>query len=76
MQLPTVRRPRDATFIRLLNNVRVGRCTPEVSAALSATADNHISRDGILATRLCTHKEDVDQINRHRLQKLTGDQVT
>ena len=48
------------------------RCPDYVYTTLRATAKQNIQRDGILATRLCTHKEDVNQINEHHLQKLNG----
>lgn len=32
-----------------------------------------IEREGILATKLCTHKENVNQINEIHLSKLPGD---
>ena len=37
------------------------------------TTKHSIDREGILATRLCTHKEDVDQINQMQLDQLTGE---
>ena len=48
------------------------RCPDMVQNTLRGTAKNNIQKDGILATRLCTHKEDVDQINVYQLEKLTG----
>ena len=48
------------------------RCPEHVHSTLRATAQHNIQRDGILATRLCTHKEDVDQINDYHLKKLQG----
>ncbi len=41
-------------------------------AALAATSHHVPDRDGVLATRLCTHKEDVDHINQVQLEKLPG----
>lgn len=48
------------------------RCPGEVSRKLSDTALHNIEKDGVLATRLCTHKEDVDHINNNHLNRLTG----
>ena len=42
---------------------------------MTATARHSIDKDGILATRLCTHKEDVNQLNNIHLQKLEGESV-
>ncbi|XP_014665811.1 PREDICTED: ATP-dependent DNA helicase PIF1-like [Priapulus caudatus] len=72
MELTVVKRQTDPAFINLLRHIRVGRCTEEMVGKLQATSTNQISRNGILATRLCTHREDVDQINNHQLGKLQG----
>ncbi|XP_069718248.1 ATP-dependent DNA helicase PIF1 [Phaenicophaeus curvirostris] len=73
MELTEVRRQTDRTFVSLLSAVRLGRCTEEVTRLLMQTATNRSERDGILATRLCTHKDDVEITNERRLQQLSGD---
>ncbi|NWZ20272.1 PIF1 helicase, partial [Asarcornis scutulata] len=73
MELTEVRRQTDKTFISLLSAVRLGRCTEEVTSLLMQTATNRSERDGILATRLCTHKDDVELTNKKRLQQLSGE---
>ncbi|XP_066453984.1 ATP-dependent DNA helicase PIF1 [Eleutherodactylus coqui] len=73
MELTEVRRQTDKKFISLLQSIRLGRCTEEVTRQLLLTASNKIERDGILATRLCTHKDDVDVTNERRLQQLPGE---
>ena len=50
------------------------RCTQEDQNTLLNSSQNVIDKDGILATRLCTHKEDVDQINIIHLKKLKSRQ--
>ncbi|CAK6952318.1 ATP-dependent DNA helicase PIF1 [Scomber scombrus] len=72
MELMEVRRQTDQSFISLLQAVRVGRVTEEVTAKLMGSAYHHIERDGILATRLCTHKDDVELTNENKLQQLPG----
>uniref|UniRef100_A0A3P8W2J5 ATP-dependent DNA helicase n=1 Tax=Cynoglossus semilaevis TaxID=244447 RepID=A0A3P8W2J5_CYNSE len=72
MELIEVRRQTDQSFISLLQAVRVGRVTEEVTATLMKSAYHQIERDGILATRLCTHKDDVELTNENKLQQLTG----
>ncbi|XP_041658514.1 ATP-dependent DNA helicase PIF1 [Cheilinus undulatus] len=72
MELTEVRRQTDQTFISLLQAVRVGRVTEEVTAKLLKSAYHQIERDGILATRLCTHKDDVELTNENKLQQLPG----
>ncbi|XP_077306774.1 ATP-dependent DNA helicase PIF1 isoform X2 [Lithobates pipiens] len=76
MELTEVRRQTDKTFINLLQAIRLGRCIEEVTRQLLLTANHKIERDGILATRLCTHKDDVDLTNERRLQQLPGDMHT
>uniref|UniRef100_A0A8C8GJA7 ATP-dependent DNA helicase PIF1 n=1 Tax=Oncorhynchus tshawytscha TaxID=74940 RepID=A0A8C8GJA7_ONCTS len=72
MELTEVRRQTDQSFISLLQAVRVGRVTEEVTAKLIKSAYHKIERDGILATRLCTHKDDVELTNDNKLQQLPG----
>uniref|UniRef100_A0AAR2LLH6 ATP-dependent DNA helicase PIF1 n=1 Tax=Pygocentrus nattereri TaxID=42514 RepID=A0AAR2LLH6_PYGNA len=72
MELTEVRRQTDRTFISLLQAVRVGRVTEEVTSQLLKSANNCIERDGILATRLCTHKDDVELTNENKLKQLPG----
>ncbi|XP_067423968.1 ATP-dependent DNA helicase PIF1 isoform X2 [Emydura macquarii macquarii] len=73
MELTEVRRQADKSFISLLRAIRLGRCTDEVTRQLRQTVTNRIERDGILATRLCTHKDDVELTNEKRLQQLPGE---
>ncbi|XP_075770721.1 ATP-dependent DNA helicase PIF1 isoform X3 [Pelodiscus sinensis] len=73
MELTEVRRQTDKSFISLLRAIRLGRCTDEVTRKLMETATNRVERDGILATRLCTHKDDVELTNERRLQQLPGE---
>ncbi|KAG7256491.1 hypothetical protein CRUP_021001, partial [Coryphaenoides rupestris] len=72
MELTEVRRQTDQAFISLLQAVRVGRVSEDVTARLMASAYHKIERDGILATRLCTHKDDVELTNDNKLQQLPG----
>ncbi|XP_053449181.1 ATP-dependent DNA helicase PIF1 isoform X2 [Nycticebus coucang] len=73
LELTQVWRQADQTFISLLQAVRLGRCTDEVTHQLQATATNKVGRDGIVATRLCTHQDDVALTNKRRLQELPGE---
>ncbi|XP_027538818.1 ATP-dependent DNA helicase PIF1 isoform X1 [Neopelma chrysocephalum] len=73
MELTEVRRQTDKAFVSLLSAIRLGRCTEEVTRQLMQTATNRSERDGILATRLCTHKDDVEITNERRLQQLSGE---
>ncbi|XP_077190245.1 ATP-dependent DNA helicase PIF1 isoform X2 [Paroedura picta] len=73
MELTKVQRQTDKDFIYLLNAVRQGRCTEEVIKQLTATKTHKLERDGILATQLCTHKDDVELMNAKRLKELSGE---
>ncbi|XP_037011666.2 ATP-dependent DNA helicase PIF1 [Artibeus jamaicensis] len=72
LELTKVWRQADQTFISLLQAVRLGRCSEEVTHQLQATATHQVGRDGIVATRLCTHQDDVALTNERRLQELPG----
>ncbi|KAK7476044.1 hypothetical protein BaRGS_00032671 [Batillaria attramentaria] len=76
LELREVRRQSDEHFIKVLQAIRIGTCPQFVLDTLHGTEENHIERDGVLATRLCTHKEDVEKINKHRLASLSGEQRT
>ncbi|KAL5021540.1 hypothetical protein ScPMuIL_000695 [Solemya velum] len=72
MELNEVRRQSDKCFIDILQNIRLGRCPDAMAAVLRGTANHCIEKEGILATKLCTHKDDVNQMNNFHLQKLDG----
>lgn len=48
------------------------RVTEDVTAKLLTSAGHQIERNGILATRLCTHKDDVELTNENKLKQLPG----
>ncbi|XP_042543706.1 ATP-dependent DNA helicase PIF1 [Dipodomys spectabilis] len=73
LELTEVWRQADQTFISLLQAIRLGRCSDEVTRQLRATAAHNVGRDGIVATRLCTHQDDVALTNERRLQELPGE---
>ena len=71
-ELQTIYRQTDASFIKMLQEVRLGRCTSNTVALLKKTQTNIISRNGVIPTKLCTHVKDVKQINQSELDKLGG----
>ncbi|XP_008137349.2 ATP-dependent DNA helicase PIF1 [Eptesicus fuscus] len=73
LELTQVWRQADQTFVSLLQAVRLGRCSNEVTRQLQATATHKVGRDGIVATRLCTHQDDVALTNERRLRDLPGE---
>ncbi|XP_018334205.1 ATP-dependent DNA helicase PIF1 [Agrilus planipennis] len=72
-ELTQVHRQNDMKFIDILNNIRVGNITSEISEKLLATSKQVIEQNGILATRLCSHTQDADSINQSKLSNLPGD---
>lgn len=72
IELKQVYRQTDPTFVRILQDIRIGRCTEISSTTLQNTYCNRLEQNGILATRLCTHREDVDHTNKSQLEKLPG----
>ncbi|GBM62453.1 ATP-dependent DNA helicase PIF1 [Araneus ventricosus] len=72
IELHMVKRQDDKNFINILQDVRRGRCTRDVIEKLKATNSHRIDKDGIMATKLSTHKDDVEIINNSHLEKLPG----
>lgn len=73
-ELKEVHRQKDQEFISILNNIRIGRVTKEISERLLQTARQKIESDGILATRLCSHTNDSKMINNSKLNDLNGEE--
>ena len=73
MELTEIYRQNDKQFIAILQNIRIGRCLPSLTKLLQSTSRQEIERDGIRATRLFTHKEDVAATNRRELEALEGE---
>lgn len=72
-ELKQVHRQTDQEFISILNSIRIGRVTKEISDRLTRTARQKIEADGILATRLCSHTNDSKMINESKLIALDGE---
>lgn len=73
MELTEVYRQSDKQFIALLQNVRIGRCPPAVLDMLTRTREQAIERGGVKATKLYTHKGDVEATNSRELEALGGE---
>ncbi|XP_041981756.1 ATP-dependent DNA helicase PIF1 [Aricia agestis] len=73
-ELKQVHRQSDPEFISILNSIRIGRVTSEISERLINTAKQKIESDGILATRLCSHTNDSKTINNNKLRDLDGEE--
>lgn len=73
---PQIHRQADPVFTSMLRRLRRGEVTAEDTHRLRATASNLVDRDGIVATRLCTHVREARQINQRELLKLGGERRT
>ncbi|XP_052896400.1 ATP-dependent DNA helicase PIF1 [Anopheles moucheti] len=74
-ELTIVHRQRDQEFITILNSIRIGRVTDEISERLRKTASQRIETEGILATQLCSHTSEVDAINQAKLEALRSEPI-
>lgn len=72
-ELQTVHRQKDEAFVKILNSIRIGRVTDEIVETLKETATQKIESNGVLATRLCSHVKEADEINEFQLNELQGD---
>ena len=75
--LTKVFRQSDPAFIGALNHIREGCAPPAVRSLLEGCLGKELSRaDGIVATRIFTHKADCQRMNDAELQALTTPQIT
>ncbi|XGW09890.1 hypothetical protein V3C99_011840 [Haemonchus contortus] len=72
IMLKQVHRQDDAHFVKVLQEIRVGKCSDDVCTALSGTKSNDFSVDGLVPTRLCTHTSDALAVNTRCLEELEG----
>lgn len=72
-ELQTVHRQKDKAFVKVLNSIRIGRVTDDIVDTLKETAKQHIESNGVLATRLCSHVKEADEINEFQLNELKSE---
>ncbi|XP_011167695.2 ATP-dependent DNA helicase PIF1 [Solenopsis invicta] len=72
-ELRTVHRQKDEAFVKILNSIRIGRVTDDIVDILKDTAKQKIESNGVLATRLCSHVKEADEINEFQLNELKGE---
>uniref|UniRef100_A0A914VT25 ATP-dependent DNA helicase PIF1 n=1 Tax=Plectus sambesii TaxID=2011161 RepID=A0A914VT25_9BILA len=72
--LKEVRRQSDSQYVSVLQQIRFGRCGAAAANLLNETRNNCLEKAGVLPTRLCTHTNDADAVNRSSLDKLKGEQ--
>uniref|UniRef100_A0A8R1HMM7 ATP-dependent DNA helicase PIF1 n=1 Tax=Caenorhabditis japonica TaxID=281687 RepID=A0A8R1HMM7_CAEJA len=73
--LNNVKRQDDDVFVKILNKVRVGICDFK-SADLLKQSAKHQFPPNVIPTRLCTHSDDAERINRRNLLNTKGDEKT
>ena len=58
---------------KIKQNFFCSRCPDHVYQALDKSSSHAIERHGIQATKLCTHKDDVEEMNKLRMKNLKGE---
>jgi ATP-dependent DNA helicase PIF1 len=71
-ELKKIYRQKDPEFVSILNSIRIGRVTQEMTDRLMNTAKQRIESNGIVATQLCSHTKDADFINQSKLTGLSS----
>ena len=69
------RQGQDSKFIEFLSEIRKGKCSKEAVQYLSTNCGTALQQTKNEPTTLLTHKEDVERINRQRLDNLPGKKV-
>lgn len=76
VELSTIFRQNDGMFAEMLNDLRKGICTNETLKRLQGCYGRpKDAGDGILPTRLCTHKIDLQAANETHLRDLEGESI-
>lgn len=76
-ELTVAFRQSDPEFVTALNNLRVGIAPPATKLLLGSRVGKVLPQsDGIVATRLFTHKADCQKLNEEQLKSLGGQQCT
>jgi ATP-dependent exoDNAse (exonuclease V) alpha subunit len=70
--LETVFRQSDANFVKLLNNIRLGKINQEDIEILNSRIGLEIDHNAIKPTILCTHNAQVEVINQVELKKIVS----
>lgn len=75
-ELQIVHRQKDSEFVKILNHIRIGHVTDEITDRLLETGKQIIEKNGILATQLCSHTNDANSINESKLGNLKTESKT
>lgn len=75
-ELQVVHRQKDSEFVKILNHIRIGHVTDEITERLLETGKQIIEKNGILATQLCSHTNDANSINESKLENLKTESKT
>ena len=74
IELTCVKRQSDQQLVDILTRLRRGQCSDGDAETLANTRNNTVARHGIVPTKLCTHTDDVNLINKRELAKCQGDE--
>ncbi|CAG2101112.1 unnamed protein product [Medioppia subpectinata] len=74
-ELSHVKRQTDKTFIKLLQNIRIGNCDQSMTTQILNTYNNDLNCKDLCPTRLFTHRNDVDLINTKQLNSIDSKAV-
>jgi len=74
IELTCVKRQSDQQLVDILTRLRRGQCSDGDAETLANTRYNTVARHGIVPTKLCTHTDDVNLINKRELAKCQGDE--
>lgn len=76
MLLTKIKRQSDSVFIKLLEEIRFGKCSEKTKEILNKHKNKTFKDKDILPTKLCTHKDDVGLINQKELEKIEAQTFT
>lgn len=74
-ELKRVHRQKDHQFVQILNEIRMGCVNQETLQVLQKTSLQRIETEDIKATRLCSHVNEANEINKTQLAMLPGETV-
>lgn len=72
IQLTKIKRQNDNRFINMLEEIRFGRISKKSVELLEKSKEKRFTNQQILPTKLCTHKDDVEFINKKELDALSS----
>lgn len=75
IELTQIKRQSDSEFIDMLEEIRFGKCSKKTVQMLENNKNKVFSNKEILPTKLCTHKDDVELINKKEIDALKNESI-